>query len=272
VKYLAAFSGSKYQDTTRRIVEDAPTLGVDEVWIYDNWWLKNCRPGFWERTSWFRNHPKVRGIDFFCFKPFYILDAFRRLQPGDILLATDADTFPIADLSPLFDQCRADGGIMLFGARGCVNREWTKKDAFILTGCNEEKYYESWQAVARFALFEKGAAFPVERFLGEWLGFTCNPMINTFDPSVIEPDQPELREPRCEQAVLGLLAVKYNLKLYREACEFGCWSEPEDAECVPPQYRGGVPYQMFSQRGNHTYRPGYSGDESEGSAYRNVND
>jgi hypothetical protein len=271
VNIYATFSGAAYHNTTQRIVEDAPRFGADAVWVFDDHWLEHCRPGYWEKVRYFRERPDRRGVDFFCFKPFVVLDAFRRLNDGDVLLFTDADTFPVADLSPLHDLCKRDG-VVLFNARGCVNRVWTKRDCFILMGADEPRYHESWQAVGRFMLFRKGGSFPCEAFLGQWLGFTANPLINTFDPSVIAPDYPELRQSRCEQSVLTNLAVRYGVKLYREACEYGCWHQQEDHPEVPEQYRYGVPHQMFSQVAGATYRPGFRGDVSEGSAWRNIED
>lgn len=273
MKYYVTFSGFKYHDTTQKIVANAPRLGADVVHVYDDKWLREMRPGYWSKTEWFRTRPMVRGVDWFCFKPFVILDAFRRLAPGDLMIYSDADTFPIASLTPLYETCQQDGGIMLFNARGCVNKLWTKRDCFVLMGCDEPEYHDSWQAVGRFLVLEKGGRFDVASFLGQWLGFTCNPIMNTFEPSVMGlPDYPGFREHRAEQSVLTNLAVKNRLKLYREACEFGAWNEEEDgkSKCVPMQYRGETYGQTFSQLGSHSYRPGFEGDESEGSAFRNV--
>jgi hypothetical protein len=273
VRIYATFSGSKYHDTTQRIVEDAPKFGVDEVRVADDFWLKNFRPDYWEKVSWFRNRHNgkeggPRGVDWFVFKPFVVLDAFRRLNDGDIVLWTDADTFPIADLSWLYDQCERDGGAMLFAARGCINSVWTKRDVFVAMGCDQPKYHEAWQTVGRFMLFQKGGAFPVEDFLGQWLGFTANPMINTFEPSILGlPDYPGFRENRCEQSVLSNLRVRYGLPLYREACQFGCFSEKAHSAREID-----IPRQFFHQEGAHSYRPGFTGDESEGSAFRTVED
>lgn len=268
MNFYITFSGRQYHETTKRIVEDAPGFGADQVVVYDDVFLRECRPDYWERVRYFRDHPGVRGVDFFCFKPFVVLDAYRRLSAGDVMLFTDADTFPIAPLAPLYDLCRAQGGVVLFNARGCVNELWTKRDVFTLMGCDDEAHRKSWQAVGRFMLYEKVGAFPVERFLGQWLGYTANPFINTFDPSALGlPDAEGFRQNRCEQSVLTNLAVTYGVKLHREACEFGCWDQPDDHPDVPEQYRGGIPHQFFSQVGGHTFDPANKGD---GSSFRNV--
>ena len=258
-KVVATFSGSKYHEPTKRIVEDSPKFGADDVWVFDDWWLQNHRPGYWDRVRAFRERPDVRGVDFFCFKPFVILDAFRRLQPGDVLLWLDADTYPIASLLPLYEECRRNSGHMLFSAIGCVNRAWTKRDAFVAMGCDEPAYHDAQHAVARFMLFEKGGAFPVERFLGQWLGYTANPLINTFRPSVLGlPELDGYKQSRCEQSVLSNLCVQYGVRLYREACQFGA-DNPLDQDLYP---------QTFFQDGAHSFDPNGNRD---GSSFRNVN-
>lgn len=259
MRVVVTFSGTRYNDTTQRIVEDAPKFGADAVWVYDDWWLEHCRPGYWSKTESFRKHPGCRGVDWFLFKPFTILNAFQRLAPGDTLLFLDADTVPIAPLMPLFDRCHADGGVMLFRAVGCVERAWTKRDALLLMNADTPENHDGQHAVARFMLFEKGGAFPVRQFLMDWFAYIANPFINTFDPSVLGPELPGHVEHRTEQSVLSLLARRYGVRLYREACQFGDHLEL-DKEIFPT---------TFHQHGAHTFMPGWSGP---GSYFRNVND
>lgn len=280
-RHYVTFSGARYFDTTNRIVGNAPKYGADNVLVYDDWWLQHCRPAYWDRVRWFRqqrwnDEAGPRGVDFFVFKPYVILDALRRIDPGDVLLWSDADTYPIADLRPFYDRCVTDGGALFFAARGCLNKWYTKRDVFVLMGCDSAPYYEAWQTVGRFMLFRKptgeglpgtgGPEFDSERFLLDWLAYTANPFINTFEPSVISPDQEELKQSRCEQSVLSLLRQKYGMPLYREACEFGCWKGETD-----PNREIDFPgHQTFSQVGGHSYRPGFAGDHFEGSSFRNV--
>lgn len=271
-RVFACYSGSKYHTTTGKIVTNAPQFGADKVWVYDDAWEQNCRPEFWECTRWLREHPQVRGVNWFAFKPHYILDAYRRLDDGDVLLACDADTYPVADLTPFYEQCVKDKGVLLFNARGCLNKLWTKRDCFLLMGCDLPAYHNAIQTVGRFMLVQKGADFPVEKFLCEWLGHTLSPVGNTFDPSILAPEYDGFRQHRCEQSVLSNLTVTYGLPQYREACEFG-WGYPGDVPSeTQPNERDCTGRQTFSQHGAHTFRPGFSGDHSEGSAYRNVND
>lgn len=258
-KIYITFSGDRYHNTTERIVKDAPRLGADDVFVYDDVWLMRHRHEFYLQNQWAWNHPRTRGFGWFIWKPFLIMDALNRVNDGDIVLFTDADTYPIHDFSMLYDICKANEGVMLFSAVGCSHRHWCKRDCFIIMGQDEPKYNAEivQHGVARFMCFQKGPRRP-QQFLMEWLAYCCNPLANTFDKSVIAPEYPELREHRCEQAIMTNLAHKYGYKLWREACQYGA-TQKEDQEYFP---------QLFHQLGDHTYSP----VPSEGSAFRNIND
>ena len=233
-KIYATFSGAQYNETTQRIVEDAPGFGVDEVRIYDDRWLLGTE--FYEINRWIfdlRSRNEHRGFGWYAFKPFVILDAIewivdemedrtgvRGFRDGNwpIILWTDADTYPIADLTPLYEQCRKDGGIMLFAAEGCVQGAWTKRSCMKAMACDTENYRRSQHAVGRFMLFEAGN-YRAKQFLMEWQTYLLNPACIGLEPS---PDEyPEYIEHRSDQSILGNLAHKYGLKLYREADGFG---------------------------------------------------
>ena len=257
-KVYITFSGDAYHDTTQRIVEDAPELGVDSVLVYDDYWLRTYRQDFVVQNQWAWMHHATRGYGWFIWKPLIIMDALDRLQDGDIVLFTDADTYPIKPLSVLFDICAKDG-IMLFDACTCMHRQWCKRDCFIIMGQDEPKYNGPTvqHAVARFMLFQKGVWRP-RQLLMEWLTYAVNPLCTTFDKSVYAPEYPELKEHRCEQAILTNLAHKYGYRLWREACGYGS-QVSYDFDVYP---------QLFVQVGDHSY--GHT--RGQGSCFRNVND
>jgi hypothetical protein len=255
-KLLLTFSGRAYDRTTQLIYQNTPAFGVDELRVYDDRWL-NETP-FRKLNAWLWETEQKFGFGWCAWKPYIIMQALKGLEYGDIVLYTDADTYPIADLSPLFDEC-AKEGIVLFNSQGCFNYKYTKRDCFIAMGCDEPKYWDGAHACGRFQLFQKGN--PVaEQLLQEWLTYSVNPMCQQWNtssyrkPTDLYSDQ--LREDpldglltpfqrnSCEQSVLSLLRIKYGLPLYREACQFG-W--PIDAEyCKRFDIRGDYP-QLFTQ-------------------------
>ncbi len=238
-KLYVTFSGSAYEATTKRIVEDAPKFGADEVRVYDDVWLRNHE--FYRLNRWLFDLPGVRGLCWFAWKPLVILDALERFcDEGDICLFSDGDCYPIAPLDLLYRRCASDGGAMLFAAQGHTNEKWVKEDTWLTMAADaaipgkRKVDRHSQHAVARFMLFQSGH-WHVQQFLYEWLTYCLNPWATTFDPSVIEPDRPELVEPRTEQAILSLLAHKYGHHLYREACQFGNGALKDGEDAWYPQ-------------------------------------
>lgn len=256
-KVYITFSGAQYHAWTERIVRDAPHMGADSVIVYDDQWLLKCRPAFVEQNMWLWQQP-TRGFGWFAWKPLIILDALSRVNNGDVVFYTDADTYPIKDFSIVFEIAQRDG-IMLFSAAGLKHRQWCKRDCFIVMGQDTPEYnsMDVQAGVARFMAFQKGH-YRNTQFLYEWLTYCVNPLATTFQPSVLAPEYPELREHRTEQAIMTCLAHKYKHKLWREACAFGnAHSEDKD------HYT-----QLFEQNGSHSYGP----TNSQGSYFRNVQD
>ena len=146
------FSGSAYHETTGAIVERAPRMGADQVVVYDDRWLMD-QPLFRDpRFQWLYTHKGVgnphggRGFGWFSWKPYVIIDALSRCEPGDIVLYTDADTYPVAPFGVLYDECAKRDGMMLFSAVGCWNTMWTKRDCLIAMGMDEPRYRDCQHA------------------------------------------------------------------------------------------------------------------------------
>lgn len=261
-KLYITFGGAAYDQTCGRIVQNATNLGADELRVYDDRWLMTTE--FYRLNEWLWKTPDMRGFGWFCWKPYVIMHALDNYcRPGDIVLYTDADTYPIADFSMLYDECARIGGIMLFSEVGCSNAQWVKRDCWIVMGQepgfvvpfkrqNDPKLHTQ-HAAARFMLFRKGS-WQTQQFLMEWLTYCINPLATTFTRSVLAAENDGFEQHRTEQAILSLLAHKYGLKLYRTACQFGDAS-PEDRELYPT---------LFCQSGERLMAG------LEGSRYANV--
>ena len=233
-KWLITFSGAAYDDSTEQTVLRGPGLGADEVYVYDDVWLAQHEFSRLPANRWIFDHHGdehgiKRGICWFAWKPLVMLDALSKIEDGGIVLYIDGDTGPIADFSVLYRECDRTGGIMLFTAAGCSNRQWVKYDCRAVMGfpCAPDTQH----AVARFYLFQKGS-WRTQQFLYEWLTYCLNPLATTFDPSILGPEIEGFQQHRTEQAILTLLSYKYGIRLYREACQFG-EAMPDDRELYP---------------------------------------
>lgn len=216
MRLYITFSGAAYHETTRLIVERATSYGADRVVVYDDRWL--LKQDFYTQNRWLWDHPHKRGFGWYAWKPFAIWHALSTLRDGDVVLYTDADTYPIAPFGMLYDQCVDEGGIVLFASEGHLQIEWCKADCYAVMGQTPQP--DRLAGVARFLLFQKGP-WRTTQFLMEWLTYCVNPRATTFDASVLHLEDPAFIEHRAEQAILTNLAHKYGLPLHREACQAG---------------------------------------------------
>lgn len=253
-KILITFGGQQYDTTTSLIVDRAPSLGADEVWVYDDKWL--LEQDFHKQNKWLWEHHHKRGFGWYAWKPFIIWHALQKLNDGDIVFYLDSDTVPIDYFGMLYDICDKDGGIMLFAAETHRHYKWCKRDCYIVMNQDDPKYRDVQAGVARFMLFQKGK-WKATQFLMEWLTYCVNERATTFDPSVIAPELEGFIEHRTEQAIMTSLGHKYGQKFYREACDAGA-PFSHDKDLYP---------QLFQQINPHKEKVTF---EPKGSAYFNI--
>lgn len=252
------FSGAAYDSTTALIVERAPRLGADEVWVYDDKWLME-KTGYYHTNNWIFNatcriqdEPTVHkhGFGWCSWKAFVIQSAMDRLSDGDVVFYLDADTFPTGpEFGQVFDICAAEGGILLFSEAGCSNLRFTKADCFLSMGLPIK---DSEMACGRFSIWQKGP-FLARQVLTEWWAYSINPRCTLWDRSVLQKDQPEYYRNSTEMSVLANLAQKYNIPLHRCPDQ---WGNPNHAEAYP---------LFLEQVGCSSDRSNFSG-----SKYRNI--
>ncbi len=213
---LTNLSNSLFEESRTLLNESAKKQGITDIESWDFEELK--------QTTFFKQHQKLleepKGLGFWAWKAFIILDAFSRIDWNDIVIYADCGQEIIANLDPIINICQTKEDILLFENGNLDNATWTKRDCFIKLNCDSGKYWYGLQTDASFLLVRK-----TERavsFLNEWLVYCCDWQANTNNPNTLgKKNLPSYIEHRWDQSILSLLRIKWNIELYRMPSQFG---------------------------------------------------
>jgi len=167
----------------------------------------------------------TRGYGYWMWKPLIILEAMSKLNTGDIVGYIDSGNTVINSLDYIFDHC-VNKEITLFDNRDGnfdytthKNKTWTKRDCFVLMGCDNNKYYDASQVDGSYQFYKK--TDKTIAFLEEYKEHCCNKNIISDIPNITEKNLQDFKDHRHDQSILSLLAVKHNIELLPEPSEWG---------------------------------------------------
>jgi hypothetical protein len=259
-RILITFGGAAYDRQIEKQHQGHWAGWFDRHFVYDDRWL--IEQPFYRENRWIFDRQPQHGFGFCSWKPYIIQHALEHFaEPGDVVMYVDADTYPIADISCLF-QYTEKVGVMLFEEQGCINKTWIKQECFDQMCCDYQHYKDATIACGRFQLFKKPllASYSWDHFLAEWQRFSLSPHCTFHEGSKVRKDDPTFIRSSCEQAVLSILAVKQTIPLHRNPDQSG-WPVSWDGKYKPDDTYP----QLFIQDGAR-------GDvrNLSGSRYRNV--
>ena len=220
-KYIVVFGTDDYKGTIELLLRSVEKM-VDGIFVYSD---DNIDNEFYSKNKKILSQP--RGSGYWMWKPYFILETFKKMNAGDVCLYLDSGVIAIDDIGILFEICKSTGGILLFENR-CGNKNgdvwknitWTKKDCFNLMNCNTEKYIHGNQVEASFQLYEKNNKSC--DLLNEYLKYCQNENIVTDLSSITEKEDPEFIEHRHDQSIISLLAIQYSVNIERSPTQ---WTE-----------------------------------------------
>lgn len=221
-KIHISFGNEKYYKSLDLLEQTSLEIGkVDKFIRYTQDWLKT--EPFWNKNAYILG--QKRGAGYWIWKPYIILKTFESLENGDVVLYSDAGIKVIDNLNPLYNLMANhpnDGKIIFrvpwIGAQH-IAKIWTKRDCFVLTESNSEKYWNAPMTNGAISVWEKNDK-NVE-FLKEWQRYLRDPRIVTDEPNMFGPNFPQFKDHRHDQSVLSILAVKYNFELFRDPTQWG---------------------------------------------------
>lgn len=194
----------------------------------------NILPDFREKAKHIfeSKHGGIQALraSFWVWKPYIIGRCLNKLNDGDIVVYADAAVSQKKSLTSIFNLLEYQSIVpfKINDGKG-DERDATKRDTFVLMGCDEEKYWTgdmSGQLNASHMIFKKDETSV--NFVDEWLKYCLDERIVTeMDNTQGLPNYPMFVYHRWDQSVYSLLIKKYNFKAYTDLTQHGNPYRPE---------------------------------------------
>jgi hypothetical protein len=220
-KIVISFGDKSYYGSLKALKTTSIKYGADSVIVYTQEWLKNT--SFWKENT--NILIQRRGAGYWIWKPYIILETFKKLNDGDLVLYSDAAVMITNNLSPLWDLGNKHS-IVLFhhGSKYkeekiLINKTWTKRDCFILMDADTSEFHNGRQISASYSVWKKD--INTINFLNVWQNYLKDPRISTDQPNVLGENISGFRDHRHDQSILSILSQKYNLEKFRDPSQWG---------------------------------------------------
>ena len=152
---------------------------------------------------------KGRGNGYWLWKPYFLYKTLtEKLDYGDYLIYSDAAIMYVDSAKKLVDFLKEKKLDMYLHRLPHLERQYTKRDAFILLGVDQPFYAETGQFNAAFQIYRKTKF--TEFFLSEYLYYAQDKRIITDDSNELGvSNYDDFRDHRHDQSILSLLTKKY---------------------------------------------------------------
>lgn len=197
---------------------------------YDREWL--------EGTEFYKENKELLddsvGAGWWLWKPYVILDALKKADEGDIVVYCDCGDMFSPGLQSYVEKNIGEDDISLLLLGGHPNRQYTKKDCFVLMDCDEDDYWNSIQLEAGFMVWK--SCEESIKVVDDWLNYCLNFDILNDEPSTQGEESFDFKEHRHDQSILTNLAIRDGLSVggpeYRNfiECDYDYWYERNEKE------------------------------------------
>jgi hypothetical protein len=213
---LTNLSNELFRESRLRLNASARRFGIQAVNSYDIEAIRST--AFYAENKAILDLP--RGLGYWLWKPYIILETMNSLAEGDIVVYADSAIEFIAPIDPLIQICAKEQPVMLFANGNLRNSMWTKRDCFILMNGDHKKYWRGLQCDGSFALFRKSPE--AMQFLNEFMNYCRDERIITDKANTLGKNNlPDFIEHRHDQSILSLLACRYQIPYYRIPTQYG---------------------------------------------------
>ena len=224
-KYHINYAAGRYLKAQEYCSNSAKNFGFDEVFSFGP---KDLDREFVQKNIGILQ--QQRGAGYWIWKPYFILKTLEKMNEGDLLAYSDSGSYYQSSPQPLIDLLhREEKGVLSFELKGLLEKEYTKRDAFVLMGLDDPKYSESSQREATYIWLIKNE-FTMS-LIREYLEYAQDERIITDLPSQ-SPNHAEFKDHRHDQSIWSLLCKKYDIRPHKLISQWGEGMKddfPEDA-------------------------------------------
>lgn len=189
----------------RALVASARRAGVDRIIARGPWPAED---------AFAREHRAIlaaaEGAGYWLWKPRCILSALEEAAEGDVIVYADAGSELRCPLEPLVAAAEDRDGVLFWN--DYANRNYVKRDCFVLTQTDTPRFHAARQLDAALLLFRN-----VERtraFVRQWLEACTDPRLVSDAPNTCgRPNLPGFVGHRHDQSVLTLLFLREQHRL-----------------------------------------------------------
>lgn len=219
-KYHISYAAGRYLKAQEYCSNSAKHFGFDEVFSFGP---NDIDRDFIQKNIKILQQP--RGAGYWLWKPYFICKTLDKMQDGDLLVYSDAGSYYQASPQPLIDLIeKEEKGVLSFELKGLYEKEYTKRDAFVLMGLDDPKYSESSQREATYVWMLKNEF--TAALAKEYLEYAQDERIITDLPSE-NPNHPEFKDHRHDQSIWSLLCKKYEIPAHRLISQHGAHLVPD---------------------------------------------
>ena len=211
------YADRKFQKAQKLNSRTARQWGADRVIEYGP---DDIDEAFRRRNKEILDTP--RGGGYYLWKPYFYRKAYDELGEGDYLVYIDSGAVYINKIQYLIDCMeQEETPLMIFSLeQERIEKGNTKRDAFVLTGCDEARYTDTPQSIGGYFVCKK--APEVKAYLDEVLHYAQDIRIISDKPNVMGlPNYAEFADHRHDQSVISLMSKKYGFKRFRDPSQFG---------------------------------------------------
>ena len=163
---------------------------------------------------------RPRGAGYWVWKSYIIDDALSKVNDGDYVLYSDSGTAFIDRIDYLIQAMNREGTDIMPCCITYKERQYTKRDAFVLMDCDSPKFWDSAQIFTTMIIVRKTPKSCA--FIKKWMQYSQDIRIVSDDPNVMgEPNLPEFIENRHDQTAFSLLCKKEGIVPFRDPSQYG---------------------------------------------------